>query len=449
MRSLNSTDNILYATAVFIAIIFIDVFLVILYTITRESLPIKILLYSSEFLIISIGMYLLFKPLFTGQSTLEMPVFITIYVVYIILMCLRSLMYADTYSVLRDSRKLLAPIPPIVIGFYFAVYHKQNLPLYISWLIKFLTVVSIIGLFEWGWWCIWPESLNLFYSRFFRVGLYYNQIKYISGTTELGLLTSALRPEGFIIPTLTKRLTGLYLEPFSAGFNAALAIVLIWFTRVAGYARSRRDWIFMIINFIAVILTTSRAVYLFVCISLLVYMIVQKKYISSFIWGTVIFILCAMYYNPLVEAVNSIDWTAHRNATMSFIDYFLSFDNLVGEGIGAMEKSAIYTDCGYGAIYGQLGIAGIIAILFLYMSIGRLLLSDRENRFFAGAVLIPTLVLLSFASYPFGYKTFGLIHLCLGTLMGCHISSIRRDMVIKENIPYGNLQLRNYSQVSR
>lgn len=426
MRQLNPANNILYAAAFFIVMIFIDVFLVMLLTITGETSAVKYLLYSSEFIILFIGMYLLFKPIFTRQEIPELPAFVTIYVVYIILMCLRSIMYADIYNVLRDSRKMLAPVPPLVIGFYFAFYHRENLNVYINRLIKLLTVFTIIGLVEWVWWYIAPQSLNLFYSRFFRVGLYYHQIKYISDATDLGLLTSALRPEGFIIPAITRRLTGLYLEPFSAGFNAALAVALVWYKRLAGSAKNRYDALIIITNVTAVLLTTSRSAYLMLAIITVVYMMSQKRHLSILIWGLILFIFVILYYNNIADVLSTLDWSGHTNPISLFIEHFLSFNNIIGAGLGAMERNSIYTDCGYGAIYGQLGIFGIAGILIFYLGIGGKITASPENRFFITCITVSTFALLFFAGYPFGYKTFGLIHLCLGALMGGSLSCVRQ-----------------------
>ncbi len=426
MRVSNSTNNIIYAAAFFVVMIFMDDFLVLLLTITKEAAPAKLLLYSSEFIILFIGMYLLFKPLFAGRGIPELPAFVAIYVVYIILMCLRGLMYTDIYNILRDSRKMLAPIPPLVIGFYLALYQRQNIPVYINRLIKLLTILSVIGLVEWAWWYIAPQSLNYFYSRFFRVGLYYHQIKYISDTTDVGLLTSALRPAGFIIPALTKRLTGLYLEPFSAGFNAALAVALLWYKRIAGYPKLRYETPVIIINFSAVILTTSRSAYLMLAIIIVVYMMAQKRHLAMLICGLISLIFVTMYYAGIADAISTLDWTGHSNPLYRFIGHFFSFNNILGAGLGAMERNSLYTDCGYGFIYGQLGIIGIISIFILYLSIGWHSTASPENRFFITGITLSTFVLLFFAGYPFGYKTFGLIHLCLGAIMGGSISCVRQ-----------------------
>jgi hypothetical protein len=427
MRIRNSTNNIIYAALFFIVMIFIDDLLVLLLSITKEAAPVRVLLYSSEFIILFIGMYLLFKPLFARQGIPELPAFIALYVVYIILMCLRDIIYTDTYNILRDSRKMLAPVPPLVIGFYLALYQRQNIPVYINRLIKLLTVLSVIGLVEWVLWYIAPDSLNYFYSRFFRVGLYYHQIKYISDTTDVGLLISALRPNGFIIPALTKRLTGLYLEPFSAGFNAALAVAIVWYRKLAQYPKLRYETPIIIVNFLAVILTTSRSAYLMLAIITFVYMLVQKRYLSMLLFGLLSLIFVVPYYNNIVDVISTMSWAGHIKPLYRFFAHFFSFNNILGLGLGTTEKSSLYTDCGYGSIYGQLGIIGIISILILYLSIGWHSTASPENRFFITGITISTFVLLFFAGYPFGYKTYGLIHLCLGTIMGSSISCARQS----------------------
>lgn len=422
MKRLSPAQRSLYITYFFIFVIFIDALLVFLYTVTQNALATKLLFYGSEFAVLAICMFLLLKSLFAGHRGVQLPVFVYFYAFYILLMSLLSFLYADSYGVLRDMRKFLAPLPPLVIGFYFAAHFKDDRQKYLLRLVKLLTVISAIGLFEWTCWYVLPSVLESFNSKFFRAGSYYTDIKSSSGTTEEGTLLSALRPSGFIIPTLTRRQTGLYLEPFSAGFNAVLAIILIWYSRIAGFARIRKDSVLLLINFVAVVLTTSRAAYLFLLIALCVYRVVQRKYLSSLLWATTTAVLCVLYYNPIAEAVSSVNWTAHKDATMSFVGYFLSFNNLLGEGIGVMERSAIYTDCGYGAIYGQLGIVGIVGIIIFYICLKRRVYPTRENFFFVTTIIISIFALLFFAGFIFGYKTFGLIHLCLGFLMGCGIS---------------------------
>ena len=117
-----------------------------------------------------------------------------------------------------------------------------------------------------------------------------------------------------------------------------------------------------------------------------------------------------------------------------------------------MPKNSIYTDCGYGAIYGQLGIIGIISIVVFYLYVVRNTGSLSADRFFITSFILSIFSLLFFAGYTFGYKTFGMIHLCLGVLMGMHHSSSKSFQsvpFVNKNVRYMQMPLNNSGHVFR
>ena len=413
-----------------------DVFLIILYTRTGSAIFAKILLYGTETIIMIIFAYLLLKTFGT-----RLPVFIYIYIGYILLMMLVSFLYYDGYTVLKDSRKFLAPIPPLLLGYYFTLAYKEEREKYVTKLITFLTVMSVIGLIEWVWWYFSYDSIVQLYSKYFDIGSYYHYIRQTSNIEASGIMTSGIRPAGFLIPGVTKRLTGLYLEPFSAGFNSILAVILILYSRIAGYQIKRRNYhIFLIINIAAVILTTSRSAYLFLFVSLFIYIMIRRRFFIVLPFGLLVF----FFYGPLkdffITLVNTLKGGPHREAVFLFINYFfnylLSFDGLFGQGIGSRwlgigeEKALLYIESGYGAIFGQLGLFGLFSIFFLFLTIIARVYFSKENKFFVLSTSISTAALLFFGGYPFGYKTYGLIYLFLGSIMG-KLSYVDRSLGYK------------------
>lgn len=413
-----SKKTVLFLFYLFVFFIFIDVPLVILYTITESASLVKIILYSSEFIIMIFFVYLLLNSFQTS-----LPVFIYVYVGYISSIIFVSLLLNFDYGVLKHSRSFLAPLPPLLLGYYFTLSFEER-EKYIDRLIAFLTIMSVIGLIEWVCWYFLPyNSIAQFYSKYFKVGQYYHEIRHTSGITQEGILLASVRPLGFLIPNVSKRLTGLYLEPFSAGFNSTLAVILILYSRIAGYLEKRRNYIFLMINIISIVLTTSRSAYLVLAVSVVMYAIIQRNP-----FGALSLCLLAYFYNPLRDLIftsaTNLGGGYHLKGVLEFIDYFWNYfpsiKGLFGSGIGSMigtEKWYLYVESGYGAIFLQLGILGLFMIFFLYLSIIAQVPFSKENKFFVLSISISTFALLFFSGYPFGYKTYGMIYLFLASIM--------------------------------
>lgn len=416
-----SKKTVLSLVYVFILLALLsDIPIIVLYTFTGSASLAKILLYGSEAVILMIFAHLLLNSLLLNSSQMRLPVFIYIYTIYILLIMLVSLSYYDNYTVLRDSRKFLVPLPPLLLGYYFGLFFKEEQKGYITKLISFLTIMSVIGLIEWVWWYFSYDSIAQFYSRYFDIGSYYDHIRQTSHITESGMMQAAVRPSGFLIPGVIKRLTGLYFEPFAAGFNSTLAVILILYSRIAGYLKTRKTSIFLVINIVAAILTTSRSAYLLLLVSLFSYAIIQRKPFGLFLAGLLVFLYSPLK-NLLITSVETLGGDTHKEAVFLFISYFsshlLSLDGLLGSGVGSMEKISFSTHSGYGAIFGQLGFFGLLSLFCLYFFAMSRIPLTRENKFFVLSIAISTSVLLLFSGYPFGYKTYGLIYFFLGSIM--------------------------------
>ena len=364
-----------------------------------------------------------FVYLLLNSFRTSLPVFIYVYVGYISSIILVSLLFNFNYGVLKYSRNFLVPLPPLLLGYHFTLSFEER-EKYIDRLIAFLTIMSVIGLIEWTWWYFSPYHFIVqFYSKYFRVGPYFDITRHQSGFSEGGVFTAATRPLGFFIPNVRKRLTGFYIEPFAAGFNSGLAVILILYSRIAGYHQDRRNSVFLMINIISVILTTSRSAYLVLAMSLVMYSIIQRNP-----FGALSLCLLAYFYNPLRDLIftsaTNLGGGYHTKGVLGFIDYFWnnfpSIKGLFGSGIGSMigmEEWYLYVESGYGAIFLQLGILGLFMIFFLYLSIIAHVPFSKENIFFVLSISISTFALLFFSGYPFGYKTYGMIYLFLASIM--------------------------------
>ena len=408
--------NILYLVYCFIFLAIIsDIPVIFFYTITKSVIFSKYILYGIEFTILIISAYLFFKP-----SNLKFPVFLYLYGAYIIAITLVSLFFFDTYEVLRNSRKFLALLPPVIFGYYFGFYFWQKREEYIKKLILFLTIMSIIGLIEFIWWGMSESTLKSFYSGCFDIGSYYHYVRQTSGLTDSGIMTSGIRQTGAIIPNLPKRLTGFYCEPFAAGFNSSLAIVLILYCKMAEFKKIKWEYLILIINFIAVILTTSRSAYLFLVICILCFSIIKKKIHPTFL-------LCflALLYKPFrtfcYNSIITLGGETHQEAALSlprFIwSHSRSIEFLWGGCLGSMKNSNFSTESGYGLIFGQLGLFGLLFIFIFYFCFLYYTDSSKENKFFACSIITATSILLFFSGYIFGYKTYGLIHMFFGFII--------------------------------
>lgn len=398
-----------------------DIPLIILYTISGSSFLVNFLLYGFELIIMIVFAYLLLD-----SFRRRLPVFIYIYTGYILLFMLVSFLFNDAFMVLKDTRKFLTPLPPLLLGYYFALSFKEEREKYVAKLITFLTIMSVIGLIEWVWWFFSYDSIAQFYFKYFDFGAYYHYIRETADIDKSGIMMSGIRPAGFLIHGVFKRLTGFYCEPFSAGFNAALAAILILYSKIAGYRLRKRMNIFLIINIIALILTTSRGTYLFLFLFLFNYVITRRNCFGLLLLGSlIIFIFYGLLKKFFILTLGEPHTTG---AILLFINYFsnnlFSFAGLLGQGIGSRwlgsgyeEQNLIYSESGYGAIFGQLGLFGLVSIFLLYLSAIAHVYFSKENKFFVWGLAISTPILLFFAGYPFGYKTYGLIYLFLGSIM--------------------------------
>lgn len=405
---------ILVYSFIFFAILS-DVAIVIIYTFTKSPSIASVLLYGSEIIIMLICGILVFR-----STKVKLPSFIYLYGAYILAMAFISLFCFDSYDVFRNSRKFLAIIPPLVLGYYFGFYLGDEKDRYIKKLILFLTVMSVIGLLEWLWWGISQNSLLNFYSKYFDVGSYYHYIRQSSFLNDSEIMRASIRPTGRIVPWINKRVTGVYFEPFAAGFNSSLAIILILYRGVARYKKLKCEYLLLGINFIAVVLTTSRSSYLLFAIFIFSFFLIKKRIHPVMILG-----FLALFYGPFREyctdSISNLGGGAHRDAVVGLPDFIISYvrsvEFLWGGGFGSMEKSIYSGESGYGSIFGQLGMVGIFIIIVLYLSVTMVPNRSAEDRFFTVGFLVSVLILFFFAGYPFGYKTFGLLHLFLGTIM--------------------------------
>jgi hypothetical protein len=394
-----------------------DLPLIIFFSRTRSVSFTRSLLFGLEFIIL-----LMFAFLLLDSFKRKIPNFLYIYVGYIILMTIVSVFYYEPLTVLRDARKFLAPLPPLFIGYYITLFSPDKKDQFINRLIIFLTAMSIVGIVEWCLCCLFPNGTSGFYSSFFDVGNYYNQVRETSGVTESGIMLSGIRPSGFFIPGVTKRLTGLYLEPFAAGFNAVFAVILILYVRMSGNRKLKWEYFLLSINIVAVILTTSRSSYLLLFIALTIYLLMSNRIHP-------VFFLCflTLLYTPFRElcfhSVKTLGGGKHQETISVFFDYLINnlftFKGIVGEGIGSrwFEYAWLYIESGYGYIFGQLGIAGILGIILLFLISASHIYSNEANNYFTIVLLASVAILLLFSGYIFGYKTFGLIYMFLGSLM--------------------------------
>ncbi len=419
-----SEKTVLHIGYLFIFLILIDFPLVGLYSLTHSVSLVKILLYSSEAIIMIIFAYLLFN-----SFKMKLPVFIYIYVAYILLIALVSLLFYDSYGVARDARRFLAPLPPLLLGYYFAHLFAKERERYVNKIIIFLSVLSIISLIEWIWFYLSYDSAVQFSSKYFQTGPYYWYVKHTSRMSGTGLVTSGLTQHFIFIPGFHqfKRATGLYMEGYSAGLNAVAAIILILYSRIAKYRPMKRNYIFVAINLIAVILATSRSAYLVLFVALFSYLVIERKFPAVFL----LFFL-PFFYGPFrdfcIKSMKTLGGVGHRDAILSLPGYLsahiFSFKGLMGSGLGSFKD---YTDAGLiKEIFCQLGLFGLSAVFILYFSIMSNVYFSKENKFFVLSALIAFFLLSIYSGRIFGYKCFGIIHFFLGYIMKTHCRSFPR-----------------------
>ena len=404
----------------FVFLILIDFPLVILYTFTRSAFLVKILLYGSEAIIMIIFVYLLLNSFQMG-----LPVFIYIFVGYIILYALGSFLLYDFYAVARDSRRFLGPLPPLLLGCYFACSFGEKRESYVNKIVVFLTILSVISLVEWILFYLFYHPMFRFYAKYFQTGAYYSYIKHTSNISETGVLSSGLTQHGIFIPGFFrfKRATGLYMEGYSAGFNAVTAIILILYSKIAGYRamKMKRNYIFIIVNLIAVILATSRSAYLLLFVSLFGYAMIQRRLPAALFLCLLPFI-----YTPFRDfvstSVKTLGGGVHRDAIVllpNFLfSHIFSFEGLMGSGIGSFKG---YTDAGgIKDIFIQLGLLGLFSFFLLHFIIMANIDFSRENKFFILTVSIAIFLLSIYSGRIFGYKCLGVIYFFLGYIMKPH-----------------------------
>jgi hypothetical protein len=350
---------------------------------------------------------------------MRLPVFIYIFVAYILLTGIVSFLFCEAYDVARDLRRLLAPLPPLLLGYYFACSFGENRERYVKKIIIFLTIMSVISLIEWICYHYFYCSFINFYNKYFQVGPYYEYIKHTGYIHKEGLLASGMTQHGILPGVLqTKRATGLYLEGYSAGFNATTAIILILYSKIAGFRITKKMYIFIIVNLIAVILATSRSAYLLLFVSLFSYVIIQRRFSAA-----VFLCLLPFLYSPFRDfftvSVMTLGGGAHREAILSLPHYMsshiFSFEGLFGSGIGSFKE---YTDAGaVKDIFTQLGLLGLFGFFLLYYTIMANSYHSRENKFLILSTSIAIFCLSIYSGRIFGYKSLGILFFFLGYIM--------------------------------
>jgi hypothetical protein len=262
-----------------------------------------------------------------------------------------------------------------------------------------------------------PRSYDPIVQQVPNTGIYLASIKHTSCDTEIGLLNSGLTQEFIRRFGFVKRATGVYLEPYSAGFNATMAIILIMYGKIAGY-RLKKYHIFVAINLAAVIFATSRSAYLLLYMALFIYVMIQRK------TGVLIFLCIApLFSNTFRDIVSHTIETfgggLHREAIVTLpgflsglFDRIFFLETFMGSGFGTSME---YSDIGaIREIIYQLGIMGLIAFVVLYFTILTRIPLSRENKFFVLTSAIVIFLLCIYSGRIFGYKSLGLLHFFLG-----------------------------------
>ena len=409
----SSRKTILHLGYLFVFLILIDAPLVLLYSLTGSASLAKILLYSSEAIIMLIFVFLLLN-----SFRMRLPKLIYIYVAYILLTAIVSFLFYDAYDVARDSRRFLALLPPLLLGYYFAWSFGEKRERIVNKIIIFLTIMSVISLIEWIFFYLSYHTMVQLYSEYFQAGPYYFYVKHTSNIhAETGLATSAVTQAGIFIPGFFqfKRATGLYLEGYSAGLNPAFAIILILYSKIARYRTIKSSYIFIIINLIAVILSTSRSAYLLLFVSLLIYLMMKRR-LSAALFLSVLPFFYVPFRNFFFSSIKTLGGGAHRDAILQLPDYLsshiLSLEGFIGSGIGSFKD---YVDAGaIKDIFIQLGLFGLFMIFLLYFAIMVRIPSSKENIFIVLSVSIAIFLLSIYSGRIFGYKCLGMIHFFLG-----------------------------------
>lgn len=419
----------------FVFLTLIDFPLVIIYTFTKSHFMVNFVVYSSEAIIMAIFVYLLFN-----SSFMKIPAFMYVFVIYITLAAMAGIMmHYNAYQVIKHARRFIAFLPPILLGFHFSFFFGGEREQFINKIIKFLTILSIISLVEWIMFYRSYHSMIQFYSRYFNVGAYYAEIKKTSYIHKSGLLGSAMTQRFQFIPGYVqfKRATGVYLEGYAAGFNPATAVFLIVYSKIAGHKVTKKTYAFMLINLAAVFLATSRSAYIFVFMSLIGYIIIQRKLNLAFLLSIVPF-----FYGPfrafLIGSVDNLGGSAHRHAIVSLpnflLDSIISIEALIGTGLGSVES---FADMGaIKDIFTQLGIFGLFSVFYLYFVVMKNIYTDRAGKFFVLTLGIALFIFAIYAGRMFGYKSFGWIHFLIGFM-----TPIPQLQASKVQVPIAAMQI--------
>nr|MBC8484521.1 hypothetical protein [Bacteroidota bacterium] len=199
------------------------------------------------------------------------------------------------------------------------------------------------------------------------------------------------------------------------GLNAAIAILLILYSKIAGYRAMKMNYIFIAVNLIAVILATSRSAYLLLFVSLFSYVMIQRRLPAALFLCLLPFI-----YTPFRDfvftSVETLGGGMHRDAVVLLPDFLYShissFGNLLGSGFASFIA---YVDVGaIKEIFIRLGPFGLFSVFFLYFVIMANVYFSKENKFFILTASIAIFLLSIYSGRIFGYKPLGLIHFFLG-----------------------------------
>ncbi|WJR78800.1 hypothetical protein [Bradyrhizobium sp. NP1] len=340
---------------------------------------------------------LTFAISYAGASVGE-TCFLALLILYLTFLALMRGIGSNDGTDVKVVRDFLIPVAFFGLGRKISLEDADRI---VRWSV---VVVLVVGFFEYFF-------LDVFLKYFNVIGFYIargtvpdiESARIASG----GLMVSGVRPEGQgreLLPWLlgSHRVSSIFLEPSSLGnFGIIVALWAVLRSRIDG----RFWWGLLLLGLACIVLADTRFAATFLALGILIALLPPS--VGTPLTAAMPFVAVLLLLTVVSPADLSSNDTEGRLAYAAFVLRGFTVLNWTG-----LAESSLQTfDAGYGYLFSQVGIFGVLALWFCFMS-----LSGRSRYFYAlrnaiGAYLA-TLFLISQSQMTI--KTAALLWLLLG-----------------------------------
>lgn len=317
-----------------------------------------------------------------------------------------------SFGTLKNLRCLLLPVALVYLACHLIDTERKRRKFFYFFI--FLSLgLALFGIFE----TLFVP--NKFWFNYVNMSLYLNQIKgYYADYPQLGISGAAMGRVGYG-QFFRRRLTSTFGDPFGYAIGMSVSIIIFFYLSL----RKRKIHYILgcLVTSLALLLTFTRSGYiLFAVVFFIFWLLVlnKKQKIFSMFLSMLFFPFIYNFLGHLI-LITKNELQTNSAHSRDFISFYTSViqsgEHWIGMGVGHVGN----VESGYTYLMTQLGIWGLILFLVFIFSCIRIIYrktkqKEKSSEFvslkcinvIALGILIATLILMNFYSYPFGLTTY-------------------------------------------